>query len=204
METNQLILKPAKFVISTTTAHAIVSKTGSAAIPIGGAVILVGYILQGKDNKEDNKAFKIISDVCLFTGIITVCLVSLRTINCRATKDNDSYEEKKNWKFAGSGIVLDLASKVVSGTIVYVAGFAVAIPIGGLMMFFGSNYVSGLAGEILYTIGWDTLADGIFSALKYLLIAGKAAKITRINKKMTISAKIISFMQDLYKRMKKK
>lgn len=101
--------------------------------------------------------------------------------------------EKKIWKFAEWGI--KLASMVVPGTIVYMTGFA-AIPIGGLMII-GSCYVSGLAGEILYIIGCDTLLGGSFKVLKYLVIGHKAANIICINKKMTIGEKIIPFVRNL-------
>lgn len=196
MKIDQLILKSSKIVISTTAAHAIVSKTGSAAIPIGDTVIIVRYILQGKGN-IDNKAFKFIGDVCLFTGINTVCLIFQKKNSYRATKKN------KYWKFAECVIPL-MASMMVSGTIVSMTGLA-AIPIGGALMLIGSN-VPELAGEILYTIGCDILIGNAFRALKCLctgFVKTIGYKVAKIDKKMTIGAKFLIGVGKTCKRLSK-
>lgn len=198
MEVSQLI---SRLVISTTAAQIIVSETGSAAIPIGGGVIIFGHILKGKNKKSP----KFMDDVFLFTGIITVCLVPQRTIekdryNSYHIYDSnhsyhslydrnhgyhsyDSYKESKIWKITKL-VISKMVSMMVTRKIVFKTGLA-AIPIGGTLMAI-SKHVSGLVGEILYTVGCDTLTEGILGDLSYFgieLIDNEAVEITRSDRK---------------------
>lgn len=202
MEVNKLI---SKLVISTTAAQIIVSEAGSAAIPIGGGAIMIGL------QEKNKKVSKFMDDVFLFTGIITLCLVPQRTIEKDRYNSNhsydinhgyyslydrnhdyhslygrnhsyDSHKESRFWKIAKL-VISRMVSIMVTRKIVSKTGLA-AIPIGGVLMAI-SNHVSGLVGEILYTVGCDTLTRGILRDLSYFgieFIDNEANEITRSNR----------------------
>ncbi|RGB23991.1 hypothetical protein C1646_727128 [Rhizophagus diaphanus] len=201
MEVNNLI---SKLVISTTAAQIIVSEAGSAAIPIGGGAIMIGL------QEKNKKLSKFMDDVFLFTGIITLCIVPPRTIEKDRYNSNhsydinhdyhslydrnhgyyslygrnhyDSHEESKFWKIAKL-VISRMVSIMVTRKIVSKTGLA-AIPIGGVLMTI-SSHVSGLVGEILYTVGCDTLTRGILRDLSYFgieFIDNETNEITRSNR----------------------